>query len=272
MNKKTSFFDAVLLAGDRRQDDPLLQRFNVPAKALIKVGDTPMIIRVIDGLIRSGLIKRIFICGQDQEVFVRLRPIDELMKKGRLFWIQGEKGPSLSAYKALKASGGERPVILTTCDHALLAPKHVGFFCDRALDTGADLAIGVARLEKVKERFPQARRTSYKFKDGSYCSCNLFAFMNEKAFKAAEFWKNIEARRKNPLKIIWGFGWIWALWYLLGQLTLQKALERASHVIGCRPGAVIMDFPETAIDVDSYKDWLFVEKLLTNSKNYLLKT
>ncbi len=267
MHKKNKLFNAIILAGDRGQSDPLLQRFNVPAKAFIKVDGTPMIARVTVALADSGFIKRIFLCGQNRHLFTQIEPVHELLKDNKLVWVQSEKGPSLSAYKALKVSLRECPVVLTTCDHALLTKRHVQCFCYRTINIDSDIAIALARLETIKNRFPEIRRTFYRFRDGSYCSCNLFAFMNNRALRAVQFWKNVESWRKRPLKIIQAFGWTWALRYLFGQLTLQKALKRASHVVGCSLSAVTMDFPEIAIDVDTYEDWLFVERLLTDIKD-----
>lgn len=259
-NRK-KYFDAIILAGERKKDSPLLRRVNVPAKAFIKVGGIPMILRVVTTLLSSDFVKKIYLCGQDQELFRQINQIAKLIDQEKIIWIDSEKGPSLSTYKALKASGGKRPVLLTTCDHALLTPEHVNFFCKRALEIQTDLAIALAKLEYIKGTFPQVKRTYYTFKEGKFCSCNLFSFMNKRAFQAATFWQTVEAQRKNPLKIIKRFGYTWALLYSIGQLTLSKALERASQVIGCKAEAVTMHFPEVAIDVDTYEDLLLVEKI-----------
>ncbi len=223
-----------------------------------------MIQRVVDSLLDSMCISRIFLCGKNRRAFANISGIGQGMKAGKIVWVQNEKGPSMSAYKALKAAGGTRPVLLTTSDHALLASEHVRFFCTKAMSSDADLAVGLAPLDILKI-YPGVKRTYYRFRDGKFCTCNLFAFLTRNSFKAARFWCGIETRRKNPVKIVSSFGYLWVLLYLLGRLTLKQGLKRASMVIGCRLGAILMDSPETAIDIDTYNDWLLAETIVSGA-------
>jgi len=258
-----SAFDAVVLAGERSRDSELLKRFGVPAKALIQMAGRPMIVRVIGALFQSGLVERIFLCGQSMELFRKIPEIGTEMDSGKIIWIQNEKGPSLSALKAMEAAGGKRPILLTTSDHALLRPIHVRFFCKRALSLHVDLAVGLARLEGLKV-YPGVKRTYYRFKDGKFCTCNLFGFLTRNSFKAARFWQEVESKRKNPLKVVASFGITWAIRYLLGWLSLEEAIMRASKILGCTLGAVILDFPEAAIDVDTINDLELAQRILEN--------
>ena len=50
--------------------------------------------------------------------------------------------------------------------------------------------------------------------------------------------------------------------YLLGRLTLTEGLDRASRQLGFRAGAVLMPFPEAAVDVDTAADWRHRVELL----------
>jgi len=259
----TPVFDAIVLAGERKRHSELLDHFKVPAKSFIEVAGEPMISRVLKALLKSKCIEKIYLCGQDQGLFRKIPLLDQLMKSHRIVWIQNEKGPSLSTYKALGMTGGQRPVLLTTSDHALLQGEHVRFFCQEALKKDADLKVGLAPLE-ILAKYPQVKRTSYRFKDGAFCTCNLFGFMNEASFEAARFWMGLEEKRKHPARVVMGFGILWALRYLLGLLSLGDALERASRVIGCRVDAVIMNYPEAAIDVDTLDDWRLAQEIASS--------
>jgi hypothetical protein len=53
--------------------------------------------------------------------------------------------------------------------------------------------------------------------------------------------------------------------YLLGRLTLTEGLDRASRQLGFRAGAVLMPFPEAAVDVDTAADWHFVRDIARKS-------
>jgi hypothetical protein len=45
-------------------------------------------------------------------------------------------------------------------------------------------------------------------------------------------------------------------------MSLSDALEHISRKIGIRAGAVILPFPEAAVDVDNINDWRFVKNLV----------
>jgi len=49
--------------------------------------------------------------------------------------------------------------------------------------------------------------------------------------------------------------------YLLGRLSLPDALGHISGRMGVRVGAVLLPFPEAAVDVDTVEDWRFAESL-----------
>jgi hypothetical protein len=50
--------------------------------------------------------------------------------------------------------------------------------------------------------------------------------------------------------------------YLLGRMPLTEALDHISSIMGIRAGAVILPFPEAAVDVDTVNDWIFVKNLV----------
>jgi hypothetical protein len=57
-------------------------------------------------------------------------------------------------------------------------------------------------------------------------------------------------------------GWSGLLAYALGRLTLPAALGRVSGRLGLRAGAVILPFPEAAVDVDSVEDLQLVRAVV----------
>jgi hypothetical protein len=77
----------------------------------------------------------------------------------------------------------------------------------------------------------------------------------------ADFWRKVERQRKKRLRMIGAFGWWSLVLYLLRLLTLRQGLERLSRRLGLRADAVLMPFPETAVDVDTIGDWKLVEAI-----------
>jgi CTP:molybdopterin cytidylyltransferase MocA len=105
------------------------------------------------------------------------------------------------------------------------------------------------------------KRTAMKFKDGAYCGCNLFGFLNPRAHRAAQFWRQIEQERKKPLKMMRILGWRAVVRYLMGRTSLDQGLERISRKLQIRARAILLPFPEAAVDVDTIDHWQFAQKL-----------
>jgi hypothetical protein len=163
---------------------------------------------------------------------------------------------------ALESLPADEPVLVTTADHALLTAEMVDHFCREARRPGHDVVAGVARHELVSAAFPGTRRTVTRLQDGGFCGCNLFAFLTPRARAAADFWRQVEQRRKAPVLLVRAIGWGAVVRYLLGRLTLHQALGRLSERTGIGVGVVEMPFPDAAVDVDSVEDRLLVESIV----------
>ena len=71
----------------------------------------------------------------------------------------------------------------------------------------------------------------------------------------------------TPLRVIRILGWTAVLRFIMGRLSLMEALDRISHRLGFKAGAVIMPFAEAAVDVDSVSDLELVEKIVSTTEN-----
>jgi GTP:adenosylcobinamide-phosphate guanylyltransferase len=261
MDTVQQFFTAVVLAADREAENPVAKAAGVRCKSLAPINGTPMIFRVLEALSSSGRVKDRLICGPPTTIMEQEPMLSEYIAAGKVDWMENQATPSLSALHVMQSVPEETPVLLTTSDHALLSPHVVDYFCGEAQRSGCDVVVALARHETVTAAYPETNRTAYRFKDGSYCSCNLFAFLTPQSRTVPSFWRRVEQHRKNPLRVINALGWITVIRYLIGSLTLAEALDRISHRLGFRAGIVVMPFPEAAIDVDSVSDWHFVEQI-----------
>jgi len=160
----------------------------------------------------------------------------------------------------------DTPVLVTTADHPLLRADIVETFLQRSLATGADVAVGVTDYAAIHVRFPAAKKTVTRFRDGGYCGCNLFAFMTPDSHRVAAAWRRVEQQRKHPLRLIGQLGWWSVLRYLLGWMTLNQALGKLSQRLDVHIAPVHLPFPEAAIDVDSIADQQLVEGLAGREK------
>jgi len=262
MKTSTPVFTTIVLAGDRRAQDPLLTATGARCKAVVPVGGKPMVVRVLDAVAEARSTGKVILCGPPWEEVTRQPALLERITSGEAKWVESEVTPCRSVLHALDIAGLQTPVLITTADHALLSAPLIDHFCTEAMKRPADVVVGLAPHDLVMNRFPETRRTVLRFKGGGYCSCNLFAFLTHQARKAPEFWQQMEHKRKKPLRLVWEVGVTTLVQFLLGRLSLAVALRRTSEKIRSRVDAVLLPFPEAAVDVDTPHDLQVVGKFL----------
>lgn len=256
-------FTAVVLAADRTARDPVARAAGVPCKSLAPVGGRPMVLRVIDALKGARQIGSIVLCGPDWSIVQEEPELHALNRSGEVQWVPNRATPSLSTYHVIQGLPPDVSAFVTTADHALLSAGMVDYFCSHVRMKPCDLMAAVASYELVAAAFPDTRRTVMQLKDGAYCGCNMFAFLTMRSRTAADYWRRVEKQRKKTVRVISTLGPVAVLRYLTGRLSLREGLERISRRMGLRAGAVIMPFPEAAVDVDTVRDWRFVEEILS---------
>jgi len=257
----TERFTAVILAADRNAHDPLLEATGACCKALVKIDGTPMLQRVVTALLSSERVGTILLSGPSREHLSSNEFLENALTGDRIGWKAAGDSPSSSAWQVMQALSDETPVLVTTADHPLLTAGIVDHFLHGAVQSGADLAVGIVTFPAVQGKFPKAKKTVTRFRDGDFCGCNLFAFLTPQSRRVAEAWRKVEQQRKNPLRIISQLGWWSVLRYLLGWLTLDQALAKLSKRLNVNIRPVHLPFPEAAIDVDSIADQELVEEI-----------
>ena len=264
MDKPRTVFSAVVLAGERQPGDPVAEAAGVSCKALTPVGGRAMVLRVLDALEAAQEIGPVVLSGPQRAVIDQEEELRARIDSAEIRWVESKATPSSSAFQVLKSLPDDIPVLVTTADHALLSGRISDHFCNEARSSGCDLVVGLASYQSVIEAYPHTRRTAIHLRDDAYCSCNLFAFLTPPARDVANFWRRVESQRKKTLRVISAFGWLAVLSYVLRRPSLEQGLELISRRLGLRAGAVLMPFPEAAVDVDTVSDWELVESIVAN--------
>jgi len=246
-------FTAAVLAGERAAISPVAEAAGVCCKAIAPVAGVPMLRRVITALENSDSIGKLCIVGLADEAAPEVADVTLLA---------GKNSPSASVCHVLDTFAQQLPILITTADHALLSTEIVDYFCQKAAHSSADLVIALAEIDANDKRFCELKRTLYRFRGHAYSGCNLYAFKTPQARAVPQYWLQIEQQRKRVLNLVLRIGWRSVLSYLFGRLSLEEALARLSARFGLRIEAVILPFPQAAIDVDSVQDWYFVNRYL----------
>lgn len=239
---------ALVLAGVRPGRDALADFAGVSHKALIEIGGTTMLERVVRALRESGRIDRIAV-SIDRPELVTLPDVEVLTSAASVSRSVGE------AFERLGA-----PLLVTTADHALLEPDWIRYFLDHLPD--ADVAAALARDRDVTAATPETKRTFLRFRDGRFSGCNLFHLRDLKALRAIQLWQIVENERKKPLTLLRRLGLRAVFAHLAGRLTLGYAIRRIEAMAGCTAGIVEMPFGRAAIDVDKPDDLVLVRRIV----------
>ena len=255
-------FAALVLAGDRTPDDPLLKASGHGCKALLEIAGVPMVLRVLEALGGAAQIGAIHLSGPGPESLAGSSRLGAYIGAHGVLWQAPRASPSASAYATLTAIEPATAVLLTTADHPLLKAEYIDYFCTAAAASGADVAVGLASYARVREIFPTMKKTVLHFRDDDYCGCNLFAFLSPAGRAMADRWREVESERKTPLRVVRLLGWSAVLRYRLGLLSLEGAMERLSKRMGLRLTAIKLPFGDAAVDVDSPSDHALVEQRL----------
>ena len=245
----TRRFTAVVMAGSRVGGDPLAQSTGVAHKALAPVAGVPMLLRVLRALRDAQSVARIVVCGLDASVWPPggVPPGDIPEPE----WVRGGETPATSARLAIEALDLQPPVLITTADHPLLTAETVDEFCSRAAVLQTDVAVGVVSGDAVRASFPAFARRTYRFRDGSYRGCNLYALLSRAGRGAPAVWRQFEDFRKHPVRMVGALGVGTLVWFLVGRLALADVARRIASKFGLSLQVVPLRDPAAGFDVDT---------------------
>ena len=251
---------ALVLAGARAAGDPLCKAEGVASKAVIRIAGQPMLSRVLRALAASRANGPAWILGLEGDALnaaadgIACHPI-----------ASAGQGPASSLLLALEGPV-TTPLLVTTCDHALLTPEMIDSFLQHSMASGADLTVGFAERAVIEAEYPETRRTYLRLGGAQLSGCNLFYLATPAALAVLRFWQGAEQDRKKPWRIAWRFGPLTALRILLSRKGPEAAFALLSQRLGARVSPVILPFAEAAIDVDKPGDLVLVRKILADRR------
>ncbi len=128
-----STLTAVVLAGSRTANDPVAQAAGVSCKALTPVGNTAMVIRVLDALQDATTISTSILCGPSWPLLEQELTVCSRIESQHIQWVPPQSTPCTSTTFAMQSISEEIPVLVTTADHALLTSEIVDTFAPARL-------------------------------------------------------------------------------------------------------------------------------------------
>jgi GTP:adenosylcobinamide-phosphate guanylyltransferase len=220
-----------------------------------------MLVRVLRTLRAAHSVSRIVVSTDDPSLIDGLSELRTFMDAGTLSSHESSDSPAASALDYFDKHHQE-PLLVATADHPLLTAAMIDYFCAAAVNSGADVAVGIVAASLFRAHYPTSKRSFIPLRSDSFCGTNLFALLTPQAAAAAAFWTHAGQFRKRPWRLMREFGLINLALLALRRLDLAAALPRASRVIGARVAAVPLPFPECAIDVDNLDDFATATRIL----------
>ena len=260
-------FTAIVLAAQRAgRLDPLAVEAGVSHKCLVPILGRPLIQYVLEGLAPAKGLQRIRICIEPEAMdAVRKVPGAAGELGVPVDFVASQPTLTESAYAS--AEGLEGALLFTTADNVNVTPTAVEQVM-APIAAGADGALALASREAVlaaRDESPSAdnRRVGpYRFADGRFSNCNLYAMVGPEVLQFAEAFRQGGQFSKKMRRLIGFVGLFNVMIYSLRVLTLDQAMRRLSKRLGRKVVPVLLEDGTQAVDVDNPRSYKAAETIL----------
>jgi GTP:adenosylcobinamide-phosphate guanylyltransferase len=242
--------------------DPLVEMTGVSHKCMIPINGKPLLDRVVDSLLKSGSIQKIYISIDDGKVVHSSQFLSELIDKGIVVITPAEANLADSVLASARdIPEQEWPIIITTGDNALHTPEIIADFVRGIEQEDSDVALGITREEDVAPTIPDSGLAYHRLKDGGFSSCNLYA-IHHNALDTVNIFRSGGQFGKKHWRILKSFGLTSFLLYKLKLLTINGLIRRIGRGFGIKVIPVFLPYDYGPIDVDNPFSFKLSERLL----------
>lgn len=216
-------------------DHPVAINAGVANRHLADIHGRSALQRTLDVLRASPSVGRIVVAIEDAEGLNGLAPRPEAAKAA----------PALVDTVGAALGQLGPPLLIVAADHPLTSPDLIEGFLAATIEAAAGVALAVvpATDDLAAEALPLA--------DGDFAAAGLYAFASADARRAVDVWRKHAHLVHEPKALARALD-PWALGlYVVGRLTLKRAMERLSKRIGLKMHAVIAPMPEAALTLST---------------------
>ncbi len=250
--------DAYIPAGSGEILDnyaPLLRAGNVKNKALLPLNGRPMITYVIEALNESKYVRSITIAGLNKnEIEIKVdKPIT---------FIEGGKTSFNTLDKAIDHFNNMEnpPEYLLSISSDI--PCVTGEMIDKIISSidftqNVELYYNVVWYNSVAKLYPEVKKVPFKLKEGKLVFGDIHVFranVLKKGDRRARV-NLIMQNRKKFSTVIKLFSFKYFIKYIFKRLTLREAALRTSEIFDVNLAFILVNFPETCIDLDYKRDY-----------------
>lgn len=231
--------DAAVLAGGG--PEPGLPS-GVVNKAFLNVAGRPLVERVVEAVRTTPEVRRLVLVAPPQVPQTVAGLCDAVVSD------QGDLLANVqAALDVLQSSGW---VLVCAADLPLLSPRAVSNFLQACAAREADFYYGIVRREDLEGRFPGARKTFVRVREGAFTGGSLVLLKPAVVGRVRPVLRQVVEARKNPAGLASLLGPATVLRYMMGRLSVADVEQRAWELTGLRGVAVVCSDPEVALDLD----------------------
>ncbi len=257
------YVDTLLVAGGVPDpNDPLYPLTRGRPKALLELAGRPMIQWVLDALNAAQTVRNVIVVGLDEadlgaDLARRSRPPICLPAQDSLL-----DNLVAGAERARAVVSPPTHLLAMSSDIPLITPMAVDWVVHTALETDHDAYYTVIPAEAMERRFPGARRSYFRLKEGRFAGGDLHVIGTPVFSSYNPGWRNILEARKNSLRIASLVGFDAFLRLAFGQAGIAWAERRVRERLGLNGRLLICPYAEAGMDVDKPNQYELVKKEL----------
>jgi len=241
--------DAIVIAGGIPQpEQPLYEYTQGQAKAMLDMAGKPMVQWVLDALSDAKRVDNVIIIGLDDADSVTCaKPTYHIPNQGRML-----ANIQAGIDKMRELNPESEYVLSASADIPAVTGEMIDWLSDTALETRHDIFYGVVKKETMEARYPNSKRTFTKLKDMEVCGADLHIAHHTMTTDPEHLakWEVLIGQRKSPVKQAATVGFLTLILLLLGRLSLEDAVKRATKKLNFTGRAIIWPYAEAAMDVD----------------------
>jgi molybdopterin-guanine dinucleotide biosynthesis protein A len=239
--------DVVITAGGvPRPDEPLYAYTLGKPKALLEVAGKPMVQWVLDALEVAKQTENIVLIGLTGDSGLTCeKPLVFIPNQASMI-----ENIMVGVKKVIEINPTARRVLLVSSDIPAITANMVDWEVETTQQVVVDLCYNVVKREVIEASYPGSKRTFTRLKGMQVCGADMNVISTSVISKDPAIWERLVASRKNPLKQAAIIGFDTLILAMLGIITLDEALKKATSRLHMTGQVIICPFAEVAMDVD----------------------
>lgn len=153
-------------------------------------------------------------------------------------------------HKVMEIHPSATRVLLASSDIPAITPEMVDWEIEMCSQFDVDLCYNVVKKEVIEARYPGSRRTYTRLKGMEVCGGDLNVIHTSVASMNPAIWEKLIASRKNPIKQAAIIGFDTLFLALMGWISLDGAVKKATARLRMTGKAIICPYAEVGMDVD----------------------